>query len=402
MDRKVNQAVILAGGRGERLKPFTDTLPKPMYPVEGTAFIERLIMQVKSFGIEKVLILLGYLAPKVVELLGDGSKYGVKITYDITPAEYDTLERLNHAKRKLNKYFLLMYCDNYCPINFKKLVHNSSIHNAKVELSVYDNKDNYTKSNILVDDNGKVLIYDKTRQETNVNGVEIGYSIVDKRIFDNLDTTETGFAKGVFPKLVNEGTLYATMNYHRYYSIGSFERMKLTEEFFKPKKVVFLDRDGTINVRPPKACYIEKPEDFVWLPKAKEAIKLLNDNNVITILITNQPGIARGNLTIDTLNKIHDKMQSDLKEFGAKIDYIYYCPHNWDEGCNCRKPKSGMLYNAQKDLSLDLTKCVLFGDDERDIEAAKNGDVKGIMITEDYTFYDAVKDYLKEVKYDSK
>ena len=112
-------------------------------------------------------------------------------------------------------------------------------------------------------------------------------------------------------------------------------------------------------------------------------------------MITNQPGIARGNLTIDDLNKIHDKMQSDLAKAGAKIDYIYYCPHNWDDGCLCRKPKPGLLYQAQKDLSLNLTECVFFGDDERDMEAAKAARVKGILVGEEYSLKDAVTDYLR-------
>lgn len=394
MDRIVKQAVILAGGRGERLRPFTDTLPKPMYPIEGVSFIERLILQIKSFGISDILILLGYKASKVIELLGNGEKYGVKITYDVTPVEYDTLERLMNAKSKMNDFFLLMYCDNYCPINFKKLVHNSVIHNSDIELSIYDNNDNYTKSNVLIDENGKVLLYDKQRVEKNLSGVEIGYSIVNKKIFDNLEFDGKNFSKTVFPKLVLKGSLYATITHHRYYSIGSFNRMNLTEEFFNKKRVVFLDRDGTINKRASKACYIEDPKNFIWLPKAKDAIKLLNENNVITILVTNQPGIARGNLTESDLLKIHEKMQLDLKQIGARIDYIYYCPHNWDENCFCRKPKPGMLYQAQKDLSLNLTECVLFGDDERDIEAARQADMKGVLVTEEYSFYDAVIDYL--------
>ena len=395
MNRSIDEAVILAGGRGERLRPFTDTLPKPLYPINDLPFIEYLIKQIKGFGIRKIIILLGYLAPKVIEYLGNGKKYDVEIIYDVTPESYDTLERLFHAKNKIQNNFLLMYCDNYCPIDFNALVNNFYSHNADIELSVYDNSDLYTKNNVLVNQNGMVEIYDKLRKASNLNGVEIGYSIVKRRVLDIPNISETNFARGIFPYLALRNKLYATFVFHRYYSIGSYERMQLTEQFFKPKKVVFLDRDGTINQKAPKACYIEKSQDFIWLDGAKEAIKLLNDNDVITILITNQPGIARGNLTIQDLNSIHQKMQMDLKEIGARIDYIYYCPHNWDEGCNCRKPKPGMLYQAQKDLSLDLTKCVMFGDDERDMEAANSAMVKGILITSKNPLIKAVKDYLE-------
>lgn len=395
MKNKIDQAVIIAGGMGTRLKPFTDTMPKAMYPVDNVPFIERLILQIKDFGINNVLILLGYLPDKIMDYLGDGSKYGINIEYDISPVENDTAERMIHAKDKMKNEFLFMYCDNYCPIDFKKLVNNYYNDNAIIELSVYSNREGYTKSNIKIDDNSNmVLVYDKNRTQNDLSGVEIGYSIVNKKVFDKLSDDEKNFNKNIFPKLINEGKLFATITEHRYYSIGSFDRMHLTEEFFKPKKVVFIDRDGTINVKAKKAHYIESTEAFKWLDGAREAIKLLNDNNVIVILVTNQPGVARGVLSIETLNDIHKKMQSDLKEIGARIDYIYCCTHNWNEGCFCRKPSPGMLYQASKDLSLDLTKCILFGDDIRDIEAANNANCKSELITSEYTLLDAVKKYL--------
>lgn len=395
MKDKIEQAIIIAGGMGTRLKPFTNTMPKAMYPVDNVPFIERLILQIKDFGINNVLVLLGYLPDKIIDYLGDGSKYGINIEYDISPVEYDTADRMIHAKDKIKNEFLFMYCDNYCPIDFNKLVNNYYNDNALIELSVYSNREDYTKSNIKIDDNSNmVLVYDKNRTQSDLSGVEIGYSIVNKKIFDMLTDDEKNFNKNIFPKLIKEGKLFATITEHRYYSIGSFDRMHLTEEFFKPKKVVFIDRDGTINVKAKKAHYIENVDAFKWLDGAREAIKLLNDNNVIVILVTNQPGIARGVFSIETLNDIHRKMQDDLKKIGARIDYIYCCTHNWDEGCFCRKPSPGMLYQAGKDLSLDLTKCILFGDDERDIEAANNANCKSELITSEYTLLDAVKKYL--------
>lgn len=390
---EVKQAVILAGGRGERLRPFTDEQPKPMYPIGGVPFITRLIEQVKSFGMEEVVLLLGYKAEKIQEELGDGSRFGIKIIYDVTPPEYDTAERLLHAQESISEDFLLMYCDNYCPVDFQQLCKSYYDNNALIQLSVYSNKDKYTKDNLIVDEGGQVVVYDKKRLTPNLSGVDIGYAIVNKKSFELIGDNKSFAA--VYPILVADGKLFATVTDHRYYSIGGYERMSLTEDFFKEKKVVFLDRDGTINVRAPKACYIEKPEDFVWLDGAKEALKKLKDNGVITVLISNQPGIARGNLTEETLQDIHNKMQSDLAQVQAEIDYIYYCPHNWDEGCECRKPKPGMLYMAQRDLSIDLTKCVIFGDDERDIEAGEAARVKSVLITDEYPLIRAVEDYLE-------
>ena len=185
---------------------------------------------------------------------------------------------------------------------------------------------------------------------------------------------------------------------HRYYSVGSWERIRLTESFLTGQKTIFLDRDGTLNVRPPKACYIEKPEDFIWLPMAREAVKLLNDNNYRIILVSNQPGLARGRLTEEVLSAIHQKMQDELEEIGAHIDQIYYCPHDWDEGCDCRKPKPGMFYQAQKEYNIDLTKCWMLGDDERDMHAGGDAGCKCMYISEYHPLIDAVNMILREDK----
>ena len=396
--KNITQAVIFAGGLGERLKPFTEANPKPMYPINGVPFIVYLIKQIKSFGINDIIVLLGYLPDKVTEYLGDGSNYGVNISYSITPVEYDTQFRLLDIKDRLNDSFLMMYCDNLCPINFDRLVDNYFKHDALIELSVYSNEDKYTKDNIKLSEDGRVIVYDKKRVTDGLQGVDIGYAIVSKKVLEYTSDKNENFEAVVYPKLVAEGKLYATVTRHRYYSIGSFARIELTKDFLSGKKYIFLDRDGTINKRPPKAEYICKPNDFIWLDGAKEAIKKLNDAGYSIIMISNQAGIARGVMTADDFQSVQNKMNDDLKELGAHIDAVYYCPHGWDSNCDCRKPKPGMLYQAQKEYSINLPECLMIGDDERDIETAHNADMKGILVNEEYTLLDAVNDILSGKK----
>jgi len=393
----ITQAVMLAGGLGTRLKPFTDTNPKPMYPFEGVPFIDNLIRQMKEFGMEEVVLLLGYMPEKISDYLGDGSRYGLKITYNVTPVEYDTGMRLKHAAPLISDEFLFLYCDNYCPINFEKLVSDFRSSNAGIQITAYSNRDGYTKSNLRIAENGLVEAYDKKRTEPNLQGVDIGYALVKKSVLSLMpdgDGDNCNFEATVYPKLVADRKLFATVTEHRYYSVGSFERIALTEEFLKPKKVVFLDRDGTLNERAPQACYVEKPDDFVWLKGAVEAVKKLKDNGFLVILITNQPGIARGNLTEEMLSEIHGKMHADLAEAGTGIDDIFYCIHNWHDGCFCRKPRPGMLYEAQRKYSLNLTECYLIGDDERDITAGEAAGCTCKFVDENYTVLDAVNDII--------
>lgn len=391
---KIEQAIIIAGGMGTRLQPFTDTNPKPMYPIHGIPFMEHLVKQVKSFGINRLVILLGYLPEKIMDFLGDGSKYGMEITYDVTPVDYETGQRILSAKKYMDEQFLFMYCDNYCPVDFEQLCADFEKNQAKIQISAYANRDGYTKDNLIIED-GKVIKYDKKRETPGLKSVDIGYAIIDRSVMDLLPDEKVNFEAVVYPKLVEEGKLFATVCEHRYYSVGSWARIELTKDFFSDRKFVFIDRDGTINERAPKACYIEKPEQFKWLPGAREAIKKLKDAGYMVIMITNQPGIARGNLTTETLDAIHEKMQNDLRKIGACVDKIYYCPHNWDDGCFCRKPNPGMFYMAQQDYSLNLLKGVMFGDDERDIDAAGRARVKGIFVSEEYPFAQAVDDFLQ-------
>lgn len=388
----IHQAVILAGGMGTRMKPFTDSHPKPMYPFCGKPFIAYLVEQIRSFGIQNILILLGYMPEDIMEYLKDGREYGVNISYDITPVEYNTGGRLLHAQELIDEQFLLMYCDNYCPIHFQQLVKDYESNHALIQLSAYENKDGYTKSNLLIND-GLVRAYDKKRITPNLQGVDIGYAVIDKCVFRYMAGQDVNFEEAVYPEIVKEEKLFSTLTKHRYYSVGSWERIQLTEQFFDNQPTVFLDRDGTINKRPPKACYIENPEQFIWLEGAKEAISLLKSSGYRVLLVSNQPGIARGNLTEDMLEQIHKKMQEDLiQETGYQIDAIYYCPHNWDDGCECRKPKPGMLYQAQKDYSLNLTKCILIGDDDRDIEAGNAAGCKTYQIADSRNLFQIVKE----------
>lgn len=390
----VKQAVVLAGGIGSRLRPFTDTAPKPMYPINGKPFIHYLMEQIADFGIKEVIVLLGYLPDIIKEYLGDGSQYGIAIRYDETPVEWETGLRIKNIREKLNEVFLLMYCDNYCPVNFNKLCEDFEQNDADIQLSVYRNVDNYTKNNLKIEEYGRVGLYDKKRISPDLLGVDIGYALIKKKVLEDLDDGNVNFEASVYPKVTDRKKMYATITNHRYYSIGSYERIELTEQFFSKQKTVFIDRDGTINKRPPKACYIVKPEEFEWLPNAIKGIKLLNDKDYRIIMVSNQSGIARGQMTEKDLSAIHQKMEKDLTDAGAHIDKIYYCPHGWDEGCECRKPKPGMFYMAQKDFSLNLTECTMIGDDDRDMEAGQAAGCKVFKVTEERDFYSVVRDEL--------
>jgi len=246
-----------------------------------------------------------------------------------------------------------------------------------------------------IDNQGYVILYDKSREEKNLSGVDIGFFIINKKVFELMPDTNFSFEKEILPKLIKEKQIACYLTDHRYYSIGNFERLPITEKFLKSKKVIFLDRDGVINKKPSKADYIKNWDEFEFLPGAMEALKLLTQNGYEIYIISNQAGIARGMMTKDDLKEIHEKMKKELENHGAKISGIYYCPHGWDEGCECRKPKPGMFFQAAREHHIDLTKTIFIGDDERDLQAGNAAGCKTILVTHNKSFLEIVKDLVK-------
>ncbi|MCK4500535.1 D-glycero-beta-D-manno-heptose 1,7-bisphosphate 7-phosphatase [Candidatus Babeliales bacterium] len=388
----VIQAVILAGGVGARLRPLTYTTPKPMVLVNNCPFLEYLIDLLKQNGISEIVLLLGYLHEKIVDHFGDGSNFGINIKYSIGHVSFETGKRIKGAEDLIQDQFLLMYCDNYWPLDLGRLMAFHNKNQTAATVTVYTNKDGITRNNMYVDENGYVIKYDKSRKDKNLNGVEIGFFILDKKIFDLMPDDNFSFEKVVLPKLIEKHQLSGYLTDHRYYSIGSLERISKTEEFLQPKKVIFLDRDGVINKKAPKAEYVKSWAEFEFLPGAIEAMRLLAQNNYKIFIISNQAGIARGAMTEQDLKNIHNNMEKELEKHNVKIERIYYCPHGWDEGCECRKPKPGMFFQAAREHDLDLSKSTFIGDDERDLQAGNAAGCRTILVDSELSLLKVVKE----------
>ena len=145
-------------------------------------------------------------------------------------------------------------------------------------------------------------------------------------------------------------------------------------------RAAFLDRDGVINRKPTGDGYVTRWEDMRFLPGITRSIVLLNQAGFRVIVVTNQRCIAKGLVTSETLDFIHQQMCDWLGAEGAKVDGVYYCPHEKQPPCSCRKPAPGMLLTAAREHQLDLTASWMIGDSEIDVEAGRNAGCKTVRL----------------------
>jgi D-glycero-D-manno-heptose 1,7-bisphosphate phosphatase len=145
------------------------------------------------------------------------------------------------------------------------------------------------------------------------------------------------------------------------------------------RRCLFLDRDGVINAAPPEGEYIWRWEEFQLLPEAVAWIRLFKAAGFLTIVLTNQRGIALGLYTEDDLRALHEKMLAQLAAQGAILDDIFYCPHE-KGACSCRKPRPGLVLEAKKKWDIDLAESLLIGDSERDRQLAESCGIPFAMV----------------------
>lgn len=375
------QAVILAGGRGERLRPLTDTMPKPLVPFHGRPFLEYLVEMAVEQGIERILMLLGYLPGAIRDHFGDGRRWGVQIDYSVTPEADETGRRLRDVRDRLDPVFLLLYCDNYWPMDLAAMSEAFAASGAAAQITIYRNAEGFTRNNVAVSDAGLVTHYDRSRTAPGLAGVDIGFGIIARKLVEGLPDDNVSFEGHLYARLAGNGQLGAFVTGHRYYSIGKPDRLAATEIFLARQPTVFLDRDGVLNKRLPKARYVRSWNEWEWLAGAREALRDLNAAGVRTIVITNQAGIARGIMSEADVAAIHARMTEEARAAGGDIAAVYHCPHYWDDGCDCRKPKPGMLFAAGRDHHIDLSRAAMAGDEDRDREAGAAAGCRPFLVS---------------------
>lgn len=389
------KVVIMAGGKGTRISSVASDIPKPMIKINGKPILEHEIECLRCQGFTDIILTVSYLGNIIMDYFGDGSKFGVHIEYYFEKEPLGNAGALFKLKHKLTSDFLLLNADAMFDIDFNRFVDFHNSHGGIVTLFTHPNSHPYDSGLIISDSNNVVqewLAKEDERPLYYKNRVNAGLHVINPLILDTtITSTKIDLDRQLLKPLAGTGKMYCynSPEYvkdmgtpERYYQVcDDFKEGRVQSKNLKYKqKAIFLDRDGTINQY---VGFLRKIEDFSLLPDVSEAIKKINDLGYLVIVITNQPVIARGEVTVDELNTIHMKMETLLGKNGAYLDAIYYCPHHPDKGfegevpelkinCDCRKPNPGLILNAAEDFNIDLTQSWMIGDSENDVLAGKN------------------------------
>ena len=430
------KTIIMAGGRGTRISERFPDIPKPLIPIDGVPVLEREICSLRDQGFTDLILTISHMGDKIRDHFGDGSRFGVRITYFNEETPLGNAGALFLLRGQLTEDFLLLNADAVFDVDFNRMVKFHKAHGGLVTLFTHPNSHPYDSGLILADDAFRVerwLTKEDPRPEFYRNRVNAGLHVISPKVLDMAAAGEgpfggagTGGAAGagvridvsrigqagddgkiykvdldrrLLKPLAGSGQMYCYDSPEYVKDMGTPERYDAVCRDFlagtvqaknlkEPQKAVFLDRDGTINKY---VGFLRKIDQFELLPGVADAIRKINASGYLCIVVTNQPVIARGEVTVPELEEIHRKMETLLGLEGAYLDGLYYCPHHPHKGyagevpelkieCSCRKPKPGMLLKAAEDFNIDLGKSWMVGDGENDILAGRNAGCRTALI----------------------
>lgn len=425
--KNIDVAVIMAGGKGSRLLSITnDEIPKPMVPVDGKPLLEYQVEKLKTYGIKKIVMIVGHLGEKIVDHFKDGKDFGVEIDYIFEKEPLGTAGAFYYLKDKIDaKDFMLVFGDVFFDMDFDRMEDFHFKNSALTTLLAHPNGHPYDSDLIQTDDTGRVIGFDSKHNVRDYwydNMVNAGMYIINKRLLDLVkEPVKTDFEKDILANQVKLGAnIYAYHTPEYVKDVGTVDRINATVEELKSgliqsknlknkQRAIFLDRDGTMNV---SKGFISKADDLELIPGTIDAIKAINKSGALAIVITNQPVIARGECSFEELHNIHNKLKTLLGEKGAFVDDIFYCPHHPDKGfdgevpelkfdCECRKPKTGMIEEAVKKYNINLSKSYMVGDSTMDLETARNAGIKSVLVNTGFAGNDGKYDRSCDIEADN-
>ncbi len=414
------QAVILAGGKGTRLGEMTLDIPKPMLLVRDKPLLHHQVDLLAKYGVKDIIILVSYLKAPVINYFGDGSRFGVTITYyeEITPL--GTVGGIKEIEKWITGDFIVFYGDVMINMDLSRLIAFHQLKYSDCTLVLHPNDHPYDSDLVEINSSGRVIAFHSKPhdpQQSYHNLVNAGVYVLTPKIFSFLEKgRKADFGHDIFPHVISQLSMFGYKTTEYLKDMGTPDRLEKVRQDLEsgrirsssyefPQKAVFLDRDGVLNV---ERSYISKPEELELFEFTPAAVRKINQSGYLSIVVTNQSAIARNLCTEEDIRSIHRSMETILGQHKAWLDGIYYCPHHPDKGfpeenpkykieCDCRKPRTGMFRKAAEDFNISTGDSYMIGDSERDIQAGINAGcttvgvrtgygIKKIRVFPDYMF----------------
>jgi histidinol-phosphate phosphatase family protein len=406
----MKQAIILAGGAGTRLKDRLGDLPKPMIPIDGRPLLEHQVELCRHHGFTDLVFFVHYRADLIEKHFGDGAKWGVRIRYVTEQEPLGTAGAVLAGSSELAERFLVLYGDTMVNVDLGRIWKAHETAKADATLLLHPNDHPLDSDLVEVNEAWRVVAFHNRPHAAGrwfQNLVNAGLYVLEKQplLIHAPRTTHHAprlldFGKDLFPAMVTGGATLLGYNSPEFIKdIGTPERYdRVCEQFANgtiarsslatTQRAVFLDRDGTLIVDKDN---LRSADGLELLPGVADAIRELNHHAWRTVVVTNQPVIAKRWATEADLQIIHNKLEMRLGIGHAFLDRIYYCPHHPDAGfegerkelkirCDCRKPGIGMIQKAVADLNIDLAQSWLVGDTTTDVQTAKNAGLRSILV----------------------
>lgn len=427
------QAIILAGGAGTRLRSVSGTLPKPLVTVRGETLLGRQLSMLARQGFEGAIVLAGHTATpdarshfdQIVAYCGDGSKWGLRLECLNEEQPLGTAGAILRIAKRLQSSFAVLYGDTVLEVNLVRMWRAHRKAKAGATLFVHPNDHPHDSDLIEVTRDSMVSAFHSPPHSPMLlcpNLVNAALYLLDRSALEKLDglKKKVDFAKDVFPHMLAKGIpllAYRSPEYIK--DAGTPERLTEVSRDIACGRVagrslanvgsaVFIDRDGVLNAEIGRIC---NPQDLQLLPGAADAVRRLNLSQYRAICVTNQPVIARGDVSWCQLAKINGRLDSLLGQSGGYLERMYICPHHPDKGfqgecpeykiiCDCRKPATGLMVQAAVDFNLDLATCWMIGDQTSDMELARRAGMRSILVRSGYAGkdgkYDARSDFVAD------
>ena len=372
------KAVIMAGGRGTRIAALAGDLPKTMLPIDGRPVLERELGSLREQGVTDVLITVGHLAPAIMEYFGDGSgcspqtgrPFGVHIEYFVEKEPLGNAGALFRIRDRLDEDFLLLNGDVMFDVDLQRFAAFHKVHGGLATLFTHPNGHPYDSGLIVADSEQRVtqwLTKEDARPQYYRNRVNAGLHILSPKLLEgNIPAGKVDLDRQILKPLAGTGQLLCYDSPEYVKDMGTPERYAAVCEdvrsghaaarnLRRKQKAVFLDRDGTINRY---VGFLRNIDEFELLPGVAQAVRKINELGWLAVVVTNQPVIARGEVTEEQLEAIH---------------------------CSCRKPAPGMLLDAAQRFNIDLSRSWMVGDGKNDVLAGKNAGCRTALLCADGT-----------------